>query len=171
MSNQARIAKIVDPYAEALLSFRINPKTVLAVLDILQTHEDHFLNPRVPTTIKKNIINVLKGSYNTFLLRLCILIIDKEKPELLCPILERYVVLCNSLDRIKSMKITTTVPLNDAQKKILITRLNKLTCSKKILLTNVIDARIFGGLVIETSTNVVNINIKDRLKTILNYLY
>ena len=45
------------------------------------------------------------------------------------------------------------------------------TDSKKILLTNVVDARIFGGLVIETSTNVVNINIKDRLKTILNYLY
>ena len=53
-----KIAKIVDPYAEALLAFRINPKTVLAVLDIIQTHEDHFLNPRVPTILKKNIINV-----------------------------------------------------------------------------------------------------------------
>jgi F0F1-type ATP synthase delta subunit len=35
----------------------------------------------------------------------------------------------------------------------------------------VVDARILGGLVVETSTNVVNINIKDRLKTILDYLY
>jgi F0F1-type ATP synthase delta subunit len=56
-------------------------------------------------------------------------------------------------------------------KKLLVARLNQLTRSKKILITNVVDARIFGGVVIETSTNVVNINIKDRLKTILNYLY
>ena len=171
MSNQAMIAKVVDPYAEALLSFKINPKAVLAVLDIVQTHEDHFLNPRVPTVLKQNIINVLRGTYNPFLLRLCMLVLGKEKPELLCPILERYLVLCNSLDRIKSMKITSTVPLDKKQKKLLIARLNQLTRSKKILLTNVVDARIFGGLVIETSTNVVNINIKDRLKTILNYLY
>jgi ATP synthase F1 delta subunit len=167
----SKIAKIVDPYAEALISFRINPKTVLAVLDIIQTHQDHFLNPRVPTILKKNIINVLRGTYNPFLLRLCILIIDKEKPELLCPILERYIVLCNSIDRVKSMKITSTIPLDQKQKKLLVARLSQLTKSKKILLTNVVDSRILGGLVIETSTNVVNINIKDRLKTILNYLY
>ena len=171
MSNQAMIAKVVDPYAEALISFKINPKAVLAVLDIVQTHEEHFLNPRVPTVLKQNIINVLKGTYNPFLLRLCSLILNKEKPELLCPILERYLVLCNSLDRIKSMKITSTVPLDSKQKKLIIARLSQLTRSKKILLTNVVDARILGGLVIETSTNVVNINIKDRLKTILNYMY
>jgi hypothetical protein len=53
MSNQAKIAKVVDPYAEALISFRINPKTVIGVLDILQTHQDHFLNPRVSTVLKK----------------------------------------------------------------------------------------------------------------------
>jgi hypothetical protein len=88
-----KIAKIVDPYAEALLSFRINPKTVLAILDIIQTHEAHFLNPRVPTVLKKNIINVLRGSYNPFLIRLCILILDKEKPELLCPVLELWVLV------------------------------------------------------------------------------
>jgi ATP synthase F1 delta subunit len=170
MSNQAMIAKIVDPYAEALISFRISPKTVLAVLDILQTHQDHFLNPRVPTVLKKNIINVLRGTYSPFLLRLCILILDKEKPELLCPILERYIVYCNSIDRVKSMKITSTIPLDKSQKKLLVARLNQLTRSRKILLTNVVDARIFGGIVIETSTNVVNINIKDRLKTILNFL-
>lgn len=118
MSNQAKIAKVVDPYAEALISFRINPKTVIGVLDILQTHQDHFLNPRVSTVLKKNIINVLRGSYNPFLLQLCIMIIEKEKSELLCPILERYLVLCNSLDRIKSMKVTSTIPLDSKQKKI-----------------------------------------------------
>jgi F0F1-type ATP synthase delta subunit len=69
------------------------------------------------------------------------------------------------------MKITSTVPLDTKQKKLLIARLSQLTRSKKILLTNVVDARILGGLVVETSTNVVNINIKDRLKTILDYLY
>jgi ATP synthase F1 delta subunit len=166
-----KIAKIVDPYAEALIAFRVSPKTVLSVLDIIQTHEDHFLNPRVPTVLKKNIINVLRGTFNPFLLRLCILILDKEKPELLCPVLERYIMLCNSIDRFKSMKITSTLPLDEKQKKLVVARLNQLTNSKKILLTNVVDARIYGGLVIETSTNVVNINIKDRLKTILNYLY
>lgn len=171
MSSQAMISKIVDPYAEALISFRINPKTVIAVLDILHAHQDHFLNPRVPTALKKNIINVLRGTYNPFLLRLCILILDKEKPELLCPVLERYVVLCNSIDKIKMMKVTSTVPLDNAQKKLIITRLNKLTNSNKILLKKVVDSRIYGGLVIETSTNVVNINIKDRLKTISSYLY
>jgi ATP synthase F1 delta subunit len=171
MSNQAKIAKIVDPYAEALIAFRINPQTVLSVLDILHVYQDHFLNPRVPTAFKKSIINVLQGTYNPFLLRLCLLILDKEKPELLCPILERYIVLCNSIDRVKAMKVTSTVPLNKTQKKLLVARLTQLTQSKKILLTNVVDSRIFGGVVIETSTNVVNINIKDRLKTILSYLY
>ena len=171
MSNQAKIAKVVDPYAEALISFRINPKTVIGVLDILQTHQDHFLNPRVSTVLKKNIINVLRGSYNPFLLQLCIMIIEKETSALLCPILERYLVLCNSLDRIKSMKVTSTIPLDSKQKKLIIARLNLLIQSKKILLTNVVDSRIFGGFIIETSTNVVNVNIKDRLKTVLNYLY
>ena len=59
--------------------------------------------------------------------------------------------------------------INEKQTKLIITRLTQLTQAKKILLTNIVDARIFGGFVIETSTNVVNINIKDRLKTILNY--
>jgi ATP synthase F1 delta subunit len=171
MSNKAMIAKILDPYAEALISFRINPKTVLAVLDILHTHQEHFLNPRVPTTLKKNIINILRGSYNPFLLRLCLLILDREKPELLCPILERYISLCNSIDRVKMMKITSTIPLEAKQQKLIIARLNNLTNAKKILLTKVVDSRIYGGLVIETSTKVVNINIKDRIKTISKYLY
>jgi ATP synthase F1 delta subunit len=171
MSNQIAISKIVDPYAEALISFRINPKTVIAVLDILHMHQDYFLNPGVPTALKKNIINMLKGNYNPFLLRLCNLILDKEKAELLCPILERYVVLCNSIDRIKIMKVTSTVPLDNKQKKLIIARLNKLTNSKKILLKKVVDSRIYGGLIIETSTNVVNISIKDRMKTISNFLY
>jgi ATP synthase F1 delta subunit len=171
MSNQAMISKIVDPYAEALISFQIKPTTVISILDILHTHQDHFLNPRVPTSFKRNIINVLRGNYNPFLLKLCLLLIDREKPELLCPVLERYILLCNSIDKVKTMKVTSTVPLNNTQKKLIITRLNKLTNAKKILLKKVVDSRIYGGLVIETSNNVVNINIKDRVKTIASYLY
>lgn len=60
------------------------------------------------------------------------------------------------------MKVTSTIPLNETQKKLIITRLNKLTNAKKILLKKVVDSRIYGGLVLETSNNVVNINIKDR---------
>jgi ATP synthase F1 delta subunit len=168
MSNKALIAKVVDPYAEALISFRISPKTVLSVLDILQTHQDTFLNPRVPTNFKKNIINVLRGTYNPFLLRLCVLILDKEKPELLCPILERYIVLCNSIDQIKSIKVTSTIPIYPYLKKVLVTRINQLTKSKKILLTNLLDTRIVGGLIIETSTNIIDISLKERLKTLMN---
>ena len=87
---------------------------------------------------------------------------------LLCPILERYIVLCNSIDQIKSIKVTSTIPIYPYLKKVLVTRINQLTKSKKILLTNLLDTRIVGGLIIETSTNIIDISLKERLKTLMN---
>jgi len=171
MSNQAIISKIIDPYAEALISFRIKPTSVLSLLDTLYTHQAYFLNPRVPTSSKKNALQLLKGFANPFLLRLCLLLIDREKPELICPVLEKYVKLCNAIDKIKTVTVTTTIPLEKAQKDLIITRLNKLTKAKKILLKKVVDSRILGGMVIETSTNVVDISIRNRVKMIVDFLY
>jgi F0F1-type ATP synthase delta subunit len=171
MSNQTMISKIVDPYAQALISFKVNPKKVLVLLDILYLCQNHFLSPRVSTLAKKNMIYSFRGSFDPFLLRLCIIILDREKPELLCPTLERYIQLCNMLSRVASLKITTTVPLTTDQKNFIVSELIDLSKLRHFIVKNVVDSRIYGGVIFETPTTVLNITIKDRLKAISNYLF
>jgi len=171
MSNQAMISKVVDPYAQALIAFKVNPKKVLTLLDILYLCQSHFLSPRVSTESKKKMIQSFRGNFDPFLLRLCLILLDREKPELLCPTLERYIQLCNVLSRVASLKITSTVPLTIDQKNFIVSELVDLSKLRHFIVKNVVDSKIYGGMVLETPTTVLNITIKERLKAISNYLF
>lgn len=171
MSNQALISKTVDPYAQALLAFKVNPKKVLTLLDIMYLCQRHFISPRVPVAIKKEMIFSFRANFDPFLLRLCSILIDRDKAELICPTLERYIQLCNILSRVAVLKVTSTVEITKSQKKFITSELVDLSKLRRFMVKNVVDSRIYGGIILETPTTVLNITIKERLKAISNYLF
>jgi ATP synthase F1 delta subunit len=164
MSNQTAASKIINNYAEALLQFKVSPTDVLSVLDILHCYEDYFVSPSVSRKMKLQVINLLNLHYDPFIIQLCSILLDRDKPSLLCPILEQYIYLCNSLDKVKTLKVTTTIPLDAKQKYLVVNNFKVLLGAKKILINNVVDISLLGGIVAESATNVVSISTRDRMK-------
>ena len=125
-----------------------------------------FQHPKLSKKEKKDIVNsIFKGRVSQEILNFLYIIIDKGRERFISDISKSYTSLSNEKQGIVEAKAITAVPLGEEEKKNLEERLSK-KLDKKIILTNMIDESILGGVLVRIEDKVIDSSIKGRLEEI-----
>nr|WCH58075.1 ATP synthase CF1 subunit delta [Cystoclonium purpureum f. stellatum] len=181
MSNQIIIAKVVLPYAEALLDYssqnnlinEIN-QDLSIVSGILSDSAELRLflnNPLTAVDVKKTVIRqLLSKQVNSFLLKFLLVLVDRRRITLLSAIIKKYFDLVYKLDSTTIAKISTPIIFNEVQQYNLINKLKEMTNSKKVKLKINIDTSLIGGFTIQVGSKIIDTSLSGKLQKMAFYL-
>nr|QVY58164.1 ATP synthase delta subunit [Eucheuma denticulatum] len=181
MSNQSAVAKVVLPYAEALLehSYKNNllnevNKNLSIISDTLSQSSDlrlFFNNPLVNIELKKNIINHLfEDQINTFVLKFLLVLVDRRRITLLSLIISKYFDLVYKLDSTTIARISTASALTEKQQEDMIQKIKIMTNSRYVKLEINIDSSLIGGFTIQIGSKKIDTSLSGKLQQMALYL-
>ena len=131
---------------------------------------DEFLevikHPQISTSQKKKMfIKIFKGKIDEELLSFLLILIEKD----------RILFLEEKLNQMKNIhlernntllaKVKTVIPLNENQKQLLIQKLSSMY-NKKIILQEIIDKRIIGGVYVQVGNDIIDGTLRTKLNDI-----
>lgn len=169
------MAKLVGRrYAEALrdVALELNKLTefkeeIVAVCDIF-TNEPKlktiFEHPKVSKDEKKDIMSSLfKDRISKEMLNLIYIIIDKGRMRDIDDIKNEYIVLSNKELNIVEAKAFTAVVMTEEERLELQEKLSK-KLSKNIILENIVDKEVMGGVLVKIQDKVIDGSLKGQLE-------
>ncbi|MDF2503795.1 F0F1 ATP synthase subunit delta [Clostridium sp.] len=121
-------------------------------------------NPKISTSKKKEVfINIFKGNIDAELLSFLLILIDKKRIDELTGIIVQMekVDLENHNQIIAEVK--TVIPLNDSERTSLVDKL-KAKYNKSIILKEIVDESIIGGVYVRIGDDVIDGTIKNKLE-------
>ncbi len=119
-------------------------------------------NPRVPLSLKKQLLAEKLEGQNQMVLNLAFLLATRGKTLLAPDIAAAYEDLLNHHYGLQPAEVTTAVPLDEAEKEKLVKYLSDVT-GKKVLVTTRVDPGIIGGLVARAGDQLIDGSIRSRL--------
>lgn len=170
------MAKLVaNRYASALFDAGIELDKVkefnkeLDFLKVIFEGEEKLLqilhHPKIGKVEKRSIIDtIFKGKISEELVNFLYILIDKRREGHILEIIEYYKILFNKHENIIKVVAITAVPMEDAAKDKLITVL-KGKLNKTIELTNEIDNKIIGGVLLKIEDKLVDGTVKGQLES------
>lgn len=169
------MAKLIGKrYAEALYEvaleldkleeFKNEIKSISQLLESEPKLKVIFEHPKLSKDEKKDIINsIFKDRVSQEILNLCYILVDKGREKYIADISEEYTKLSNEKQGIVEAKAITAIPMNEKEMKKLGDELSK-KLGKKVLLSNVIDKNILGGVLVKIGDKVIDASIKGRFE-------
>ncbi|WP_352419714.1 F0F1 ATP synthase subunit delta [Proteiniborus sp.] len=169
------MAKLIGKrYAEALYEvaleldkleqFKDEIKAISQVLESEPKLKTIFEHPKLSKDEKKDIINsIFKGRVSQEILNLCYIVIDKGRETNLSDICEEYTKLSNIKQGIVEATAITAVPMQNKEMKKLEKQLS-MKLDKKVLLSNVIDSTIIGGVLVKIGDKVIDASVKGKFE-------
>lgn len=103
-------------------------------------------NPRFHFDIKAKFLSERLGDINPLALNLACLLVARGRLSMAGDIADEYQQLLDSYHGIEQAEVTTAIPLDDEDKRILAERLSAIA-GKKIVLKPKVDSSIIGGVV------------------------
>lgn len=103
-------------------------------------------NPRFLFDIKAKFLSERLGDINPLALNLACLLVARGGLSMASDIADEYQRLLDSYRGIEQAEVTTAIPLDDEDKRILAERLSAIT-GKKVVLKSKVDSSIIGGVV------------------------
>lgn len=125
-----------------------------------------FNHPKISKKEKHSLINELfKDRISTEMVNFLYVLIDKRREAHILEIMDSYKELFNEHKNIVRVVAVTAVPMEEKSKSKLIAMLtNKL--DKKIELTNTIDNKILGGVLLKVENKLIDGTVKGQLEAI-----
>jgi F-type H+-transporting ATPase subunit delta len=181
MSINPLAAKIAAPYARALFDFSIEKNIMHQItadfqnLDIFlnETVEltEYFNNPIVNKEAKREVLTkTLKSQINTETFKFLMILVNRDRINLLNSIISRYLELVYETASIKMIEISTAFAFTNLQKNTLIKKLKELTNAREIRLVITVDPSLIGGFLIKTESKVIDFSIKNQLQKLAKHL-
>jgi len=181
MSKTSANLKITIPYAQALFDFACKESILHGITAdfnnlyslLCKTPElaKYLKNPLVKSEMKIELLStIFKGRVNEETLIFFNILINRNRIDLLFPILHSYLELVYRTANVKKYEIQTAFPMTKFQKWKLINRLKALTETREIRLNITVDETLIGGFLIKTPSKVVDFTVKNRLEKIAKYL-
>ena len=181
MSINPLTAKIAVPYARALFEFSVEKNIMHQItadfqnLDILFSQTDELTqylnNPVVKQEAKREIIEkLLKPQMNLSTFKFLMLLIDRDRINLLPAVMSNYLALIYQTASIKMIEVDTASAFTNAQKNTLIQKLKELTKAREIQLVINEDPSLIGGFLIKTKSKVIDFTIKNQLQQLAKHL-
>lgn len=127
-------------------------------------------NPRIPTLERTKVLdNVFGNKIQPFLLSLLKLLIEKKDISLAPLCFKEYQNKYYKDKNILMVNAISAVALNDNQRQLIISKLEKLM-NKTIILENKVDSTCIGGILLEYRGYMIDASIKNRFKKLQNDL-
>lgn len=183
MSANKLEATVAVPYARALFDYSVEKNIMHQLTADFQNlttflHEssgveltDYLNNPIVKHEAKREILaKVLKSQINTETFKFLMVLIDRDRINLLQAILDNYLEIIYQTANIKLVEVSTASRFNKKQKNKLIQKLKELTKAREIRLVIITDPSLIGGFLIKTESKVLDFTVKNQLKQLAKHL-
>ena len=181
MSGNPLTEKIAVPYARALFDFSVEKNIMHQItadfqnLDIFFNESSElteYLNsPVVNQKAKREVLaKTLKSQINTETFKFLMVLIDRDRINLLSAVINIYLELVYKTASIKMVEVSTALAFTNAQKDTLTQKLKELTNAREIRLVTTIDPTLIGGFLIKTDSKVIDFTIKNQLQQLAKHL-
>jgi F-type H+-transporting ATPase subunit delta len=181
MSANPLTFKIAAPYARALFDFSVEKNIMHQItadfqnLDIFfqeSSELTEYLNsPVVKQEAKREILSkTLKSQINTETFKFLMVLIDRDRINLLSAVISTYLELVYETASIKMIEVATASPFTNLQKNTLIQKLKELTNAREIRLVITVEPNLIGGFLIKTESKVIDFTIKNQLQQLAKHL-
>jgi len=173
--------KIAAPYARALYDYSNSQNVTHQVTGDFQNLEVFFKktedlvkyleNPIVSTEAKAEILTkILKPQLNDVTFKFLLILVDRNRINVLQSIISSYLELVYSVASIKMIEVASAFKFTNRQKNTLVKKLKQLTNAREIRLTLTIDPTLIGGFLIKTDSQVIDLTIKGQLQQLAKHL-
>jgi len=181
MSSNTLTIKIAAPYARALYDFSIKNNIMHQItadfqnLDIFLSKTDELTNylnnPLISLVAKREVLTkILKYQLNPETFKFLLVLVDRDRINLLQVIIDSYLKLVYQLASIKMIEVSTAFPFTNKQKNTLIKKLKVITKAREIRLIITVDSNLIGGFLIKTNSRVIDFTVKNQLQKLSNHL-
>lgn len=181
MNNNPLAMKIAAPYARALFDFSNEQNIMHKVTADFQNLEiflaqtpdllEYLNNPLVSADSKKEVLSkTLQPQINKETFQFLLVLVKRNRINLLQSILESYLQLVYRLASIKMIEVSSAFPFTNRQKNILIKKLKEITKAREIRLFINVDSSLIGGFLIKTDSKIIDFTIKNQLEELAKHL-
>lgn len=181
MSRNPLMSKIAAPYARALFDFSVDKNIMHQITADFQNLEiflekttdltEYLNNPVVNQGAKREILTkTLQSQVNTETFKFLMILIGRDRINLLESIIANYLELVYETASIKMVEVSTAFPFTNSQKNTLIQKLKELTNAREIRLIINVDSNLIGGFLIKTESRVIDFTVKNQLQKLAKHL-
>ncbi len=181
MSGNPLTSKIAAPYARALFDFSVEKNIMHQItadfqnLDLFLNEATELIeylnNPVVNQQAKRDILaKTLKSQINTETFKFLMVLIDRDRINLLGAVITNYLELVYETASIKMIEVVTASAFTNSQKNALIEKLKEITNAREIRLVITVDSNLIGGFLIKTESKVIDFTIKNQLQRLAKHL-
>ena len=175
MISRTMAAKVVDPYAEALVSlasaqglmdtFEADIRFMAAVLQATPELGQFLASPLIKAEAKKNLLQqVFADQIHPLLLNALKLLCDRRRIMFLEAVCRRFLELQRKLQNIVLAEVTTAVPLTEAQQQSIRERVRDFTQARGVELQIAQDPTLLGGVIIKIGSQVIDLSLRGQLR-------
>ncbi|MFS8861073.1 ATP synthase F1 subunit delta [Synechococcus sp. B60.1] len=175
MISRTMAAKVVDPYAEALVSlasaqglmdtFEADIRFMAAVLQATPELGQFLASPLIKAEAKKNLLQqVFADQIHPLLLNALKLLSDRRRIMFLEAVCRRFLELQRKLQNIVLAEVTTAVPLTEAQQQSIRERVRDFTQARGVELQIAQDPTLLGGVIIKIGSQVIDLSLRGQLR-------
>jgi F-type H+-transporting ATPase subunit delta len=181
MSGTPLTEKVAVPYARALFDFSVEKNIMHQItadfqnLDIFFNESseltEYLNNPVVSQKAKREVLaKTLKSQINTETFKFLMVLVDRDRINLLNAVINNYLELVHETASIKMIEVSTASAFTNLQKNTLIQKLKELTNAREIRLVITVDPTLIGGFLIKTESKVIDFTIKNQLQQLAKHL-
>jgi F-type H+-transporting ATPase subunit delta len=181
MSINPLSAKIASPYARALFDFSVEKNIMHQITADFQNLEifldktpeltEYLNNPIVSKEAKREILaKTLKSQVNTETFKFLMVLVNRDRINLLSVIIANYLELVYETASIKTIEVSTAFPFTYLQKNTLVQKLKELTNAREVRLVITVDPNLIGGFLIKTNSKVIDFTVKNQLQKLAKHL-
>ena len=181
MSANPLTEKVAVPYARALFDFSVEKNIMHQItadfqnLDSLFNESseltEYLNNPVVNQKAKREILaKLLKSQINSETFKFLMVLIDRNRINLLSAVINNYLELVYQTASIKMVEVSTASAFTNSQKDTLIQKLKELTNAREIRLVTTVDPTLIGGFLIKTESKVIDFTVKNQLQQLAKHL-
>ena len=181
MSGNPLASKIATPYARALFDFSVEKNIMHQITADFQNLEiflneaseltEYLDNPIVSQNAKREVLTkVLESQVNTETFKFLLVLVNRDRINLLSSIINNYLELVYETASIKMVEVSTAFAFTNLQKNTLIKKLKELTKAREIRLVITVDSSLIGGFLIKTESKIIDFTIKNQLQKLAKHL-
>jgi F-type H+-transporting ATPase subunit delta len=169
--------KVLDPYAQALLSlgqsnnlveaFGDDVGLILATLTASEELQQFLESPMANHDAKKGVLKqIFGGQVQPFMENFLMLLVDRGRIQYIFGVCQQYRVLMRKLKGIVLAEVTSTVELTDDQRSQIRQRVQSLTGAAEVEIESTLNPALIGGVVIKAGSQVIDASLKGQLRQI-----
>ena len=177
MSSSSFSSKVVEPYAEALMSvaqsnslveqFGEDVRSLLTILEESPELQAFLENPLLKAEDKKAVLNRILGEDTNHLFRnFLMLLVDRRRIVFVEGIAQKYLEILRKLKNTVLAFVTSATELSEQQQESVADKVHELTGAASVELKISVDPELIGGVIIKVGSQVFDASLRGQLRRI-----